>query len=194
MIFNKLVSLFVSFLLLAVSIVFLVYLNGDIGKNFKRDIYALSLANGSVKKIETLNKPVMSAITIGANIKKNVSIIESPDISDMNLYFSNIEPFFDDAFFEKFKADKMKEIEALLNGDVRVVSFVVTEDPILVGVDLSQNKATWLFYVKGVYKREGIFSKTIINNTFGEKEIWFYIQESSGQNGNPSGLKIVNYK
>ncbi|KDM89983.1 hypothetical protein EA58_19760 [Photobacterium galatheae] len=174
---------------------FYIYLQGDIAKDFKRDIYSVSLSGEkNLRKIETLDQAILTATTISTSLKKTVSKIETLKLSDIGEYFENVSPFFEKSFFSKFMQDKSAEAQFLLNSDVRVTSFVVTEDPVFVGVDISQPRPIWLFHVKGNYMRDGVFSKRTDRSTFGEKTIWVSVQESVGQNGNPAGIEIVNYE
>ncbi|ELP5898565.1 hypothetical protein QTV49_000439 [Vibrio vulnificus] len=192
---NKYATLLSSFLTLLVCSSLYIYLQGDIAGDFRREIYSVDLrGEGKVTKTETLDKAIMTSATISTNLKKTVSKIETLILSDVDSYFDKVAPFFDPVFFSKFKLDKEVESKFLLNSDVRVTSFVVTEQPIFVGVDVSKKSPVWLFHVKGSYMREGIFSKRTDSSTFGEKTIWVSVRESVGQNGNPAGIEIVNYE
>ncbi|EGR2229552.1 hypothetical protein DZF79_15100 [Vibrio parahaemolyticus] len=191
---NKYATLLSSILTLAAGSSLYVYLQGDIAGDFKRDIYSVDLrGEGKVNKTETLDKAILTATTISTNLKKTVAKIETLILSDTDSYFDKVEPYFEPTFFSKFKIDKEVESQFLLNSDVRVTSFVVTETPIFVGVDISKNDPVWLFHVKGNYMRDGVFSKRTDSSTFGEKTIWVSVRESVGQNGNPAGIEIVNY-
>lgn len=192
---NKWITLGSSLLLLGVSGYFAYYLNSDIENDFKRDIYSVTLT-GEVerKNVETLESAILTSTTISTSLKKTVAQIETISLENVDGYLERIRPLFDKEFFKTFSKDQEAKSKFYLESDIRVLSFVVTEAPILVGVDVSQPNPHWLFYIKGQYMREGMFEKRSDESTFGESEIWVTVKESVGENGNPAGIKIVNYE
>lgn len=192
---NKILTLSSSLLVLASSVSLSIYLSGDIEKSFKRDIYSITLSGDVEKKhVETLESAILTSTTISTSLKKTVAKIETILLQDVQEYIEDIRPLFEPEFFKTFSKDLEVKSKFFLDSDVRVVSFVVTEPPILVGVDVSQPTPHWLFHIKGQYMREGLFEKRSDDSTFGEISIWVTIKESIGQNGNPSGIEIVNYE
>lgn len=192
---NKYITLTTSLLVLGLGTGLYAYLSGDRSGDFKRDIYSVTLTGEKqVKSVETIDSAILTATTISTNLKKTVARIETINLANVDDYIEEIEPLFEGKFFKTFSANKKAEAEFLLSSDVRVTSFVVTETPILVGVDINSPTPKWLFHVKGSYMREGVFSKRSDRTTFGSKVIWVTVQESVGQNGNPTGIEIVNYE
>lgn len=192
---NKYITLTTSLLVLGLGAGFYAYLSGDRSEDFKRDIYSVTLTGEKkVKAVETIDSAILTATTISTNLKKTVARIETINLANTDDYIKEIEPLFEDEFFKTFSANKKAEAEFFLSSDVRVTSFVVTETPILVGVDINSPTPKWLFHVTGNYMREGVFSKRSDSTTFGDKVIWVTVQESVGQNGNPTGIEIVNYE
>ncbi|MCY9866146.1 hypothetical protein OTK49_26775 [Vibrio coralliirubri] len=194
-IINKYITLTTSLLTLGLGVGLYIYVSGDRTNDFKRDIYSVTLTGKrEVRSVETIDSAILTSTTISTNLKKTVAKIETINLANVDDYMSEIEPLFDSEFFKTFSANKKAESQFLLSSDVRVTSFVVTETPILVGVDINSPTPKWLFHVKGNYMREGVFSKRSDSTTFGTKTVWVTVQEAVGQNGNPAGVEIVNYE
>ena len=154
----------------------------------KQKIYSVTL-NGEkkVEKVKTLERPIITARNIANNLKYNLVKFYSYKVEDIDNHMDINEPLFNANFYNSLRAQTIAEVKALIDSEVRVVDFIITNGPLYMGSVYSETR-NWEYYIEGYFTYHGNFSKHA--NQFKRVKLKVSMREAKTKNGNASGVEI----
>lgn len=154
---------------------------------FNGAMIEVPLDGGEIKKIKTLERPIITSGNLAKHLKYKFVDLYSYRIEKGVAHIDEYEDLFESTYYEKYRKEQKSIIDDLTAKEVRVVDFMVTRGPVYLG-SLPSTIRNWDFYIEGYFAYEGNFSK---NTTQFEKvRLKVSVLEAKTTNGNPSGVEI----
>ena len=162
----------------------------DFTGGFNRDVFSVDLNSGGIVSVSTLERPVITAGSISTGLKYNLVHLFSYKLEDMPSHIDGVKYMFDSDYFSDYSKQIKADSNAMLNSDVRVVDFIITDGPFYLGSKLTSTR-NWDYFVEGYFTSKGNFSG---GATFTSIKLKISLKEARTKNGNPSGVEIYEIK
>lgn len=154
---------------------------------FNGAMIEVPLDGGEIKKIKTLERPIITSGNLSKYIKYKFVDIYSYRIEKGINHIDQFKSIFEQNYYKEYRKEQKAIINDLTDKEVRVVDFMVTRGPIYLG-SIPSAIRNWDYYIEGFFAYEGNFSKS--TTQFEKVRLKVSALESRTTNGNPSGVEI----
>lgn len=131
--------------------------------------------------------PFLVPYALGLNLKGNLNRFLSFSVSSPKSHISKYDFLFHSDYKKEMESYVLNQVNDLRGRNVRVVDFIVTDDPVYIGSEIGYSRS-WAFYVGGYFAYQGLFSK----KTGITKKVYLFVKisDDSSNAKNPLGVAI----